>query len=133
MKFKLMTHKNIYTESLTQIKESNQQLRQFANDSYVLESCRKKRRAKYDKVDFQAIRNHARSLHNVIVSGRSWKCQCWKHHMASLRLEARSVRHFPLLRAYCIEDNSSDLKFLTPEFFSGERIVREPVRQHRQV
>ncbi len=38
-------------------------------------------------MDFKIIRRHARSLYNVLVTGRSWKCRCWKNHIASLRLE----------------------------------------------
>ena len=98
-----MTHKNIYTKSLTQIKESNQQLRQIAKDSYVLEFSRKKRRAKRNNIDFITIRNHARSLYNVVVTGKSWKCQFWGHHMASLRLEAIPVCHFFPFRAKYIK------------------------------
>ena len=86
---KLALSKNRYMSLISEIKEANLQLSKFNQDSHILESNRKKRRSKRQLVDFKVIRRQARSLYNVLVTGRSWTCRCWKYHVASLRLEPR--------------------------------------------
>ena len=88
-RLKLALSKNIYADLLSDIKEANHELKEFAKDSQILESSRYKRRLKRQRVDFKHIRRQARSLYNVMVTGRSWRCGCRKYHVASLRLEPR--------------------------------------------
>ena len=88
-RLKLALSKNVYADLLSEIKEANHELKEFTKDSQVLESRRKKYRLKRQRVDFKLIRRQARSLYNVIVTGRSWRCRCRKYHVASLRLEPR--------------------------------------------
>ena len=90
-KIKLVVSGNIYKEILGQVKESNRELREFTQDSHILEPARSKRRSKREEVDFKAIRRHARSLFNVVVTGSCWKCRCRNYHTVSLRLEPRPV------------------------------------------
>ncbi|KAF6228583.1 hypothetical protein HO173_011818 [Letharia columbiana] len=88
-RLKLALSKNVYADLLSEIKEANHELKEFTKESHILESNRKKRRSKRQPVDFQLIRRQARSLYNVMVAGRSWRCGCQKYHVASLRLEPR--------------------------------------------
>ena len=88
-RLKLALSKKVYADLLLEIKEANQELKEFTKDSHVLESNRNKRRKKRQPVDFKLIRCQARSLYNVMVTGSSWRCGCRKYHVASLRLEPR--------------------------------------------
>lgn len=88
-RLKLTLKENVYTDLISEIKEANKELKEFTKESYFLESNRNKRRPKRQPVDFKLIRRQARSLYNVMVRGRSWRCKCLKYHMASLRLEPR--------------------------------------------
>ncbi|KAL9063449.1 MAG: hypothetical protein Q9161_009465 [Pseudevernia consocians] len=88
-RLKLALSKKIYADLLSEIKEANRELTDFTKDSYVLESNRNNRQSKHQPVDFKVIRRQARSLDNVMVTGRSWRCGCRKYHVASLRLEPR--------------------------------------------
>ena len=86
---KLALKDNIYTKLLSDIREANHELKEFTEESYILESNRNKRQSKRQTLDFKLIRRQARSLYNVMVRGRSWRCECLKYHVASLRLEPR--------------------------------------------
>lgn len=88
-RLKLALSKNIYADLLSEIKEANRELKDFTKDGYILESNRNRRRSKGQPVDFKLIRLQARSLYNVVVTGRSWRCGCPKYHTVSLRLEPR--------------------------------------------
>lgn len=88
-RLKLALSRNVYADLISEIKEANNELKEFTKDSHILESNRKKRRSKRQSVDFKLIRRQARSLYNVMVTGRSWRCECWNYHVASLRLEPR--------------------------------------------
>ena len=88
-RLKLALSKNIYADLLSEIKEANRELKDFTKDGYILETNRNKRRSKGQPVDFKLIRLQARSLYNVVVTGRSWRCGCQKYHTVSLRLEPR--------------------------------------------
>lgn len=84
-----MLKKKVYTDLLSEVEKANYRLTQFTKDSHILESNRNKRLSKSQLIDFKLIRRHARSLYNVVVMGRSWRCRCRKYHVASLRLEPR--------------------------------------------
>lgn len=87
-RLKLVLSKNIYKDLLAQIDKNNRQLRNHTKETKFLETARSRRRSR-PPIDFKTIRRHARSLYNVLVTGRSWTCKCWKKHTASLRLEPR--------------------------------------------
>ena len=88
-RLKLALSKDVYVELFARIKEANQQLKQFTKEGRVLEPSRRKNRSRYQSVDFNLIRRHAKSLYSLMVTGKSWKCPCRRFHVASLRLEPR--------------------------------------------
>ena len=134
-RFKLVLPKRIYSEWLSQIEKANRQLNQYTEGSFVLQSSRDKRHAHRHSVDFKLIRRHAKSLYNVIVTNKSWKCRCWKDHMASLRLEPRpwedegekeKTNEFPDLkfRVLLSTEQEDDKLGIT---WNGQEIEVEPV------
>jgi len=88
-KLKLALCKKLYMGLLAQVKELNRELKEFANESLILETSRAKRRHRAQGTNFTLIRRHASSLYDLLVTRRLWKCRCWKQHMVSLRLEPR--------------------------------------------
>ena len=81
--------KNIHKETLDMIDKANKDLRDITHQNIYLEPIRQKRRSKRPLAELKLIRQHATSLHQVLITGKAWKCRCKKLHMASLRLESR--------------------------------------------
>ncbi|KAI4141992.1 MAG: hypothetical protein LQ341_003350 [Variospora aurantia] len=76
-------------ELLEDIYRANKDLREFTHQNISLEPRRRKRRSGRPIAELQLIRQYAASLYRVLMTGKSWKCECKMYHMASLRLEAR--------------------------------------------
>lgn len=71
------------------IDKANKDLRDITHQNVYLEPIRQKRRSKRPLAQLKLIRKHATSLHQVLVTGKAWKCSCKMIHVACLRLESR--------------------------------------------
>lgn len=87
-RFKLAFSERVYKHLLDDIDRANKDLRDFTHENISMEPGRK-RRSKRPIKELKLIREHARSLYRVLMSEKTWKCECKRHHRASLRLEAR--------------------------------------------
>lgn len=86
---KLTFSKSVYKELLDDIYRANKDLREFTHQNISLEPVKRKRRSRRPIAELQLIRQYAASLYQVLMTDKSWKCDCRMYHMASLRLEAR--------------------------------------------
>ena len=82
--------KKIYGEILDTIDKANKQLRDITHQNLYLEPSRQKRRSGRRLAQLKLIRKHAASLHQVLITGKAWRCSCRILHLASLRLESRT-------------------------------------------
>ena len=89
-RIKITLSKNIHKEALDMIDKANKDLRDITHQNIYLEPIRQKRRSERPLAELKLIRQHATSLHQVLVTGKAWKCSCQMLHLASLRLESRS-------------------------------------------
>ena len=89
-RIKVTLSKKIYKGLLDDIDKANKDIRDITHQNIYLEPIRRKRQSTRPIAELKLIRKHAASLYQVLVTGKSWKCGCKNHHLASLRLEPRS-------------------------------------------
>ena len=88
-KLKLVLSRQIYTGLLAEIKEANKELRVFVEGSNDFSARKVRPRSRRQSLKLKNIRRQAKSLYNVLVIGRYWKCGCKDSHTVNLRLEPR--------------------------------------------
>ena len=88
-KLKVALLKDSNKELIADIDKAIDRTHQIVQRNVKLEPMRIKRKLKHPPANLRIIRKHAASLHNVLVTKKSWGCPCKRTHVVSLRLETR--------------------------------------------
>ena len=86
-RLKITLFKNVYLRLIEDIDKANKDLREISHQTICLEPIRTKRRSKVPIADLKLTRARARSLHDILVTGKAWRCRCQPDHVISLRLD----------------------------------------------
>ena len=90
-KLKDITLKSVYEKLLGKIKDVNSILQTLTQQALDLQKVKGKRETSQKRFSmYQKIRKHARSLHNAVIGGQCWGCDCGHQHFVNLRLEPGS-------------------------------------------
>jgi hypothetical protein len=88
-------NKQAYEEQLKRIERANNYLRETTHQNILLEPQRRRLKrhhsSRHPPASFRHLRQHARSLYRLVVTGKSWKCNCREQHLVKLNLTSAEL------------------------------------------